>query len=366
MISLVMLLGFSALAIDIGYAYSVQAELQRNADSAALAGVSALISDNLLENEPIDPTPDIIARAQSYALDNPSGGMSIDVAIDDVAPGFLANIYDPNEPIAPVPFDMFNAVQVRVRRDATLNGEIASFFARIFGVNSIPLSATAAAVVEDGFSGYHPPPVGQPGPLTPFTIHKDKYEESLASGPDQYGWNASAQQVTGGADGIKEIWIYPYGPDSGNFGTLNIGVGNQGTPQIGEQIENGLNESDLVSEIGTANIVFYDGAGNPITYTITGNPGLSGGPGALTSYIEARMGDVIGFFLHDQVSMQGSNYEYQIVDIRFGRLMFVKLTGSPAQKRVVIQPAVYNGPGIQTDPNAPSSDGMIVALRLNR
>lgn len=363
MISLTMLLGFAALAIDIGYAYSVQAELQRNADSAALAGASALVSDNLLENEPVDPTPEIIARAQSYALGNPSGGVLIDVATDDVAPGFLADIYNPNEPIAPAPFAMFNAVEVKVRRDATLNGEIAAFFARIFGVSSIPLSATAAAVVEDGFSGYHPPPVGQQGPLLPFTVHKDKYEESLASGPDSWGWNTAAQQITGGADGIKEIWIYPNGPDVGNFGTLNVGLIQQGTDQLGGQVENGLNEGDLIAEVGTDNMVFYDDAGNPQTYTITGNPGISGG---LIDNIEARLGDVVGFFLHDQTTAEGANYEYQIVDIRFGRLMEVKLNGNPSIRRVVIQPAVYNGPGIQTDPNAPGSDGMIVALRLNR
>jgi hypothetical protein len=32
----------------------------------------------------------------------------------------------------------------------------------------------------------------------------------------------------------------------------------------------------------------------------------------------------------------------------------------------VIQPAVYGGPGVITDPNAPSSGGLVAVLRLIR
>jgi len=41
-IVLAMLLGFSALAIDVGYMYSTRNELQNVADSAALAGAGEL------------------------------------------------------------------------------------------------------------------------------------------------------------------------------------------------------------------------------------------------------------------------------------------------------------------------------------
>lgn len=66
-ILLVVLLGCAAFAIDIGHLYVARAELQRAADSAALAGASGL-------GRPFD-TPvgeyifanDIYSRAQSYA-----------------------------------------------------------------------------------------------------------------------------------------------------------------------------------------------------------------------------------------------------------------------------------------------------------
>ena len=95
--------------------------------------------------------------------------------------------------------------------------------------------------------------------------------------------------------------------------------------------------------------------------SMTGNPGISGG---LTEYVEQRVGDVVGFFLHDGVTMDGQNAEFNIVDIRFGRIMEIDLTGSPKNKRLVIQPATYSGPGVLTNSAAPSSEGMVVYVGL--
>lgn len=178
-----------------------------------------------------------------------------------------------------------------------------------------------------------------------------------------FGWDPAAQQITNGPDGIPEIRIFPALVDVGNFGTLNIGIGNQGTQQLGSQIEHGLSEVDLIDEIGTPNLDFLSDDGQYTTYTITGNPGISGG---LVSYVELRLGDLVGFFLHDETIASGSNYEYRIISLRFGRLMEVDLTGDPANKRLVLQPVVYNGPGIQTDPDGESSGGLVVGIRLVR
>jgi glycosyltransferase involved in cell wall biosynthesis len=94
---------------------------------------------------------------------------------------------------------------------------------------------------------------------------------------------------------------------------------------------------------------------------VSGNPGLSSG---LSSYLEERLGDVIGFFVHDAVSDNGANVEFRIVGIRFGRLMEVDIRGDPDQKRVVVQPVTYSGPGVQTSPGAGSTGGLVFTMRL--
>lgn len=59
---LVVLVGFAALAIDVAYMFSVRHELQRCADSGALAGASWFI-----DNSVPAPTDDPESRARDFA-----------------------------------------------------------------------------------------------------------------------------------------------------------------------------------------------------------------------------------------------------------------------------------------------------------
>ena len=64
MVTMTLLIGFAALAIDVGYMYSVQAELQKAADASVLAGATQL-----------HDYPEIIDIAQAYAEQNyPNSG----------------------------------------------------------------------------------------------------------------------------------------------------------------------------------------------------------------------------------------------------------------------------------------------------
>ncbi len=387
-VSLSLLIGCAALAIDVGQAYAVKAELQRAADAAALAGVSELMSESMFL-ESYDPTDTIQARVAAFADVNQAGGLALDVDLQDIAIGRLADLSDSDGFIDAAAFP-YNVVQVTVRRDASENGKLPTIFASMLGVGSISLEATATAAVSDAFSGYHPPSSG-PSPLLPFTVDIGKYQDELVNGDDSWSWDTIQQSPSNVGDGVPEIWIYPDadinsngnggnggngngnggngngggggGSGGGNFGTLNIGLNSQGTSQLGDQIENGVEEKNFIDEIGTDQVIFSDDNGNAQTYQIGGNPGLSAG---LAPYIEARIGDVVGFFLHDQVSENGSNAEFRIVDIRFGRLMEVNLTGNPGDKRVVIQPLPYSGPGVVSRPGAQSSGGMVFTMRLVR
>ena len=150
---------------------------------------------------------------------------------------------------------------------------------------------------------------------------------------------------------------------TGNFGLLNIGLANAGVPGLSGQILNGVTAAQLADEIGTEEISFFDSTGNPITHQISGNPGVKV---ALKTDVQARVGDLIGFFVHSQLNQTGSNAVYTITKLRFGRVMEVVLNGPPAERRIVVQPSLYSDPGVRTDPQAGSSGGLVGQVYLVR
>ena len=130
MVTLALLIGFAALAIDVGYMYSVQAELQKTADASVLAGATQL-HDHF----------EVIDLAQAYAKRNyPNGGTILgesDIEIGNWSQSsstFTAGAI-PN-----------NAVRVVARR-ATRNGNpVQMFFASILGISKADLGARAVAL----------------------------------------------------------------------------------------------------------------------------------------------------------------------------------------------------------------------------
>lgn len=143
-VSLTVLLGFTALTVDVGHLYNVRAELQRTADAAALAAVVELgggQSDTLAMQA---------ARqtAGSYASANAVLKQAIVLEEQDitfgqayVASGDTKYTFEPTETFP-------NAVRVRVRRTAdSPNGAVPLFFARILGVSETDLTAQATATL---------------------------------------------------------------------------------------------------------------------------------------------------------------------------------------------------------------------------
>lgn len=74
-LSIVVLFGFAALAIDVGHLYNVKNQLQVSADAAALAGAALLSGDNLTQSA---------ARAEAQAIASQNRA---DVAYDNSVPG---------------------------------------------------------------------------------------------------------------------------------------------------------------------------------------------------------------------------------------------------------------------------------------
>ncbi|MBW2187823.1 MAG: hypothetical protein JRG71_16030 [Deltaproteobacteria bacterium] len=143
-ILMTVLIGFAALAIDIGYVATTRNELQNISDAAALAAAGKL-GEIYMNNGSYSHVSDhtkITGIAQEVGTANQAAGLPIDIAVDDIhmgswssGAGFTDNTVDPD------------AVRVTVRRDDSLNGNIATFFARVFGKDSVAVMADAVAAL---------------------------------------------------------------------------------------------------------------------------------------------------------------------------------------------------------------------------
>jgi hypothetical protein len=355
-----MLIGFAALAIDLGYVSVVQTELQTAADASALAGASGLLDPIRFKESTTQDMLVAIAkeRANEYASKNCAEGKTLTLTSSDILVGLLAHPLNLHEPITTVTSDPYNAVQVRVRKDSgSPNGSVSLFFAKVWGKGSTSTWAEATAVVDDRISEFTPKESG--GPLIPITVRKQKWvtEIEQGNGQDCFGYNAETGQITQGPDGIPEISIYPEKTNknspagSGNFGLLNFENGSSSVNPVGDQIEAGISAQIMQRTIGSESIVFYDENGQNFTYNIEGTPGLKA---SLSDEFSSRLGDVVGFFIHtDNPAGNGSNCNYPINDVKFGRVLYVNLNGSQNSKAIVVQPAVYTGPELHMNHNAP-------------
>ena len=294
----------------------------------------------------------------------------------DITIGYLPEPRNLTAAVLVVPLDQCNAVQVTARRSASsAAGEISLFFAPIWGINSRGLSASAIAVLDDRFYAY------KGGNALPFTLHVDTWNDEIVqgNGDDSFGYDKNTGDITTSSDGMPEVKLFPNreGPGggsgkgkggsndgAGNFGILEIGAGGNGVPPLREQILNGISEDDFVDLTGEPMVKFYNyDTGDEVSYSILGEPGVKAG---IKDAVEEKVGQVVGFFLHDSVSGTGANTVFHVVGMRFGRVMEVNLTGNVNDKAIIVQPVPYYGQGVLTSPNAPGTDKLLGALELVR
>lgn len=168
---MVVLVGFTALAVDVSHLLVVKNELQNAADAGALAGARVLYLDSgAAVNE--NANQEAYDAATANKAISEGGAVAVDVNwisgnTGDVERGHwsfglgsLAKGFYPNNSLLPVDLvnsttveldenlDFINAVQVKARRQDT---PAASFFARIFGYQDFDLGAEAVGYI--GFAG---------------------------------------------------------------------------------------------------------------------------------------------------------------------------------------------------------------------
>lgn len=138
------ILGFAALTVDVGAMYNTRADLQRTADASALAAAALLA-----ESGGADP----LAAARNAALDYTNRNrvlgqtMSLDASMD-ITFG-RAQYDDASNSYAFTPTNLLpDAVRIQVRHTQdSPNGSVPLYFARIFGITSTEMSASAIAVM---------------------------------------------------------------------------------------------------------------------------------------------------------------------------------------------------------------------------
>jgi uncharacterized membrane protein len=136
LILMVVMLACVAFAVDLGYLYVTRAQLQRTADSAAIAATWELVDQGALAGYTDTSTLDSSARSRAaqYAALNPVLNGSPGLSNSDVTTGYIENPSDPSSPQLTGSGYPLNSVKVRVRRTTEQNGEVPLFFARGLGI----------------------------------------------------------------------------------------------------------------------------------------------------------------------------------------------------------------------------------------
>jgi Flp pilus assembly protein TadG len=192
---LITLLGFAALAIDVGHMMVTRNELQNAADAAALATMKKL-GDTYstmtygAQQSYVAVLSDFAPTAQAVASSNIAAGKS--VSINEGTDVILGN-WDPNANTFTPGLAQPDAVRVITRRDGSANGPVPTFFAGVLGISTIPASARATAALT-GLS--HIPENDLPLPVA---ISKAKFESEYCNTPIRFyptndplscgGWN---------------------------------------------------------------------------------------------------------------------------------------------------------------------------------
>lgn len=142
-VTLVMLLSFGALAVDLAYAYVARNEAQNAADAAALNGARFLFPLDAATKEPNWSLAEAEA-AKAIALNKITNAS---LSTGDVISGYW-DITSAVHDVHPTQAGVNDLPAVKVTIDKQSNGgPISTFFARVFGVDTINVGATAVAVV---------------------------------------------------------------------------------------------------------------------------------------------------------------------------------------------------------------------------
>lgn len=340
------LIGFAALAFDIGHLMIVRNELQNGADAAALAGANCL--DKTTAGSGTDCTN---AKSSTLNWATASTKATNSIGLNKSDSTVLVNgtvqtgYWDVNGGTALQPTTLSPlgpctiaggvmttacdkpAVMVTISRASGNNGgAVGTLIASMFGGAAIPIAASAVAIISS-------PGNVLPGTLIPQAINKcmfDKYWDSTTNSPTL----ADAPTLTylDGNDNksynipqiIGQPWRFRIGSslhygtcDSGQWTTFNEGFGNNGNQNIVNLINNGntnplgigdlthLNPGTRQPDYDALDKKYPTGPGADVTIVVVDADPLS-------SNIDTPVVAFAGFHIDDVKGANGPNPKFYI------------------------------------------------------
>ncbi|TXT39403.1 MAG: Flp pilus assembly protein TadG [Planctomycetota bacterium] len=379
-VTLVAVLGFAALAVDVGFMTQTKSQMQAAADGAALAAALEMPDGWGSGKNSTADSVSSAGRAAALAVgSNYRVGEQSAAYVDSTRDiRFGQRTQDANgawvETWGVTPYNM---VEVTLHRDQPIQGSVVTradqqvplFLAPAMGTKYAALTAKATAVLSPGNGFYIPAGSSATCPLLPIAIDETTWNNLINNGvgSDNYAFSGSGSigchsssggVVTSGSDGIKEITLYPDSNTtlpSGNRGTVDIGSSNNSTADLSRQIRNGPNQADLAYFGGKLQIPASG------LLALNGDTGLSAG---IKDDLAAIIGQPRAIPVFRSVSGPGNNATYQICKFVGIRILYVKLTGSPSSKKVIVQPApVFDGT-ITGASAAMQPDSIMASLKL--
>lgn len=250
-LTLPVLVGAAALAVDLAYLHVVRNELQNDADAAALAGAKALYQKT---GTGLD-WDGAALRAQSAIALNRADGKPLSQGLVQTGYWDMRQAVSGLQTLPAVPTSNdAPAVQVNVSRsDGQNQGPVRTFLAGIWGVVAKPVRATAVAGVTS-------PGSVSPGGVFPFAMSECMYQKY---------WNSTSQPagprldpLTGKVHVFKVGSLYQYDScTSGEWSPLDLKA--SGADAIDGMIKTGNPVTlsvgdDIWVQSGVKNSLFQD------------------------------------------------------------------------------------------------------------
>ncbi len=280
------LVAMLAFAVDYGFLLKIRTDLQRTADAAALAAVQSLI-----------PAPDgtqdfgdVENVLRDYAVSNRDSTFQVLGADIEMGRYDPATIYSN---ISLLQTGTFDTVRVTVRNDASVNAPVSMFFAKVFGVDQSPVTATACAVLQKAR-------FLEPGTaVLPFVLPVDVWNAHVPG--DTWSIYGDGKMKDANGDDIP-----------GNWGTLDIGPTSNGASELSDQILNGLKQSDIDALHSDGRIASNKHIDGDAPTWMQGDPGLSTG---IKNAVQQIYGQTRLVPIYDQLAGQlsGNNVEIKVI-----------------------------------------------------
>ena len=360
---------------DVAMMASARGQLGTASDAAALAGAAKLISSNRLSGSSNLSSEMSSARAKAvefagynrtlnkstYIDSNSSNSPSGDVVIGYLDPLRLA---DPSLALSTDPSmtSLFNSVRVTTRRTPYRNGLIPAAFGRILGYDGYEARVSSTATAQNYRIKGFDTSASRITSLIPIVLSVDVYNAMISKSPsyaDVYTYDLDTQTVSSGSDGVTESDLYPVSSGAGNWGTVRIGVSNNGTSVLSDQIANGVSTDVMAPTYGSTMV-----ASPSAPLTFSGNPGISLG---IKSAVWSIVGKNVTIPIYDPINSggQGSNYSYSIV--KFAAVTVLDFNPNGSHSTITIQPGLVTDSSLITGSAGSSwTEGGVVRIFLSR